>query len=121
MPYVLLGYLQFAFNASLILLSLYLLLSFILLLQHDVKERVAEYSVEIQQEIMHCSSQYISNRCNPAERVPAMESQCKAWEFCMNKDPKVVNKLRVTAETMAEVVNGFVEVISWRYVNCGRG
>jgi hypothetical protein len=116
MPYVLLGYLQFGFNTSLILVSLYLLLSFLMLLKHDVSERVSEYSIEIQQEIMHCSSQYISNRCQPGERVPAMENMCKQWEFCMNKDPKVVNKLRVAAEIVAEVVNGFVEVISWRYV-----
>ncbi|KAK9898474.1 hypothetical protein P389DRAFT_34549 [Cystobasidium minutum MCA 4210] len=114
MPYVLLGYLQFGFNTSLILVSLALLLWFLVTLQHDVAQRVSEYSIELQQEIMHCSSNYISNRCQPGERVPAMEAMCKQWEFCMNKDPKVVNKLRVAAEVMAEVVNGFVEIISWR-------
>lgn len=114
MPYVLLGYLQFGFNTSLLLLSLYLLLSFLLVLRREVSDRVREYSIEFQQEIMHCSSNYISNRCQPGERVPAMETLCKNWEFCMNKDPKVVNQLRVAAEIVAEVVNGFVEVISWR-------
>ena len=43
-----------------------------------------------------------------------MEAQCKAWEFCMNKNPKVVGRARVGAETLAEVINGFTEVISWR-------
>jgi hypothetical protein len=31
-----------------------------------------------------------------------------------NRNPKVVNKARVGAETLAEVVNSFFEVISWR-------
>lgn len=113
-PYILLGYLQFAFNTSLVLLGLYLLTSFLLILASDIRERTQEYSIELQQEIMHCSEMYIANRCEPATRVPAMEGQCKSWEFCMNRNPKVVGKARVGAETLAEVINGFTEVISWR-------
>jgi hypothetical protein len=113
-PYILLGYLQFAFNASLVLLGLYLLTSFLLILASDIRERTQEYSIELQQEIVHCSQMYMANRCEPSTRVPAMEAQCKAWEFCMNKNPKVVGRARVGAETLAEVINGFTEVISWR-------
>lgn len=113
-PYILLGYLQFVFNASLVLLGLYLLASFLLTLAADIRERTAEYSIEMQQEIMHCSQMYVANRCEPATRVPALEPQCKAWEFCMNRNPKVVGRARVGAETLAEVINGFTEVISWR-------
>lgn len=32
----------------------------------------------------------------------------------MNKNPKVIGRTRVLAETLAETVNSFVEVISWR-------
>ena len=113
-PYILLGYLQFAFNSCLVIIGLYFLLSLLLALSHDISERTAEYSVELQQEIMHCSEMYIQNRCEPGTRVPAMEKMCKDWEFCMNRNPKVVGRTRVAAETVAEVVNGFTEVISWR-------
>ncbi|KAL1738633.1 hypothetical protein HDZ31DRAFT_16584, partial [Schizophyllum fasciatum] len=44
-PYVLLGYLQFFFNLSLILVFLYLLLQFILTVQRDVEQRISEYSM----------------------------------------------------------------------------
>jgi hypothetical protein len=37
----------------------------------------------------------------------------------MNRDPKVVGKARVYAETMAEVVNGFVDPISWKTLVSG--
>lgn len=43
-----------------------------------------------------------------------MERKCSGWEECMGRDIVVVGKTRVVAETLAEVVNGFVEVISFK-------
>ncbi|GJE94203.1 di-sulfide bridge nucleocytoplasmic transport domain-containing protein [Phanerochaete sordida] len=112
-PYVLLGYLQFFFNLSLILVFLYLLVQFILTVQRDVEHRIAEYSMDIVQEIAQCAIHFKSNLCatNP---IPAMMHQCGQWETCMNRDPTKVGRARVGAELIAEVVNGFVEPISWK-------
>lgn len=41
-----------------------------------------------------------------------MERKCSGWEECMGRDVVVGGKSRVVAETLAEVVNGFVDVIS---------
>lgn len=43
-----------------------------------------------------------------------MEQTCQDWERCMNKDPKVVSRVRVWAETLGEMFNGFVEPIAWK-------
>ncbi len=43
-----------------------------------------------------------------------MEQQCATWETCMNRDPATLGRARVGAELIAEVVNGFVEPISWK-------
>lgn len=112
-PYILLGYLQFFFNLSLVLVFLYLVLQFILTVQRDVEQRISEYSMDIVQEIAMCASQYKSNLCasNP---IPAMIHQCATWETCMNRDPTIVGRAKVGAEMIAEVVNGFVEPISWK-------
>ncbi|EIW86322.1 hypothetical protein CONPUDRAFT_44919 [Coniophora puteana RWD-64-598 SS2] len=112
-PYVLLGYLQFFFNLSLVLVFLYLLLQFILTVQRDVEHRISEYSMDIVQEIALCASHYKNNLCATSP-IPAMIRQCGAWETCMNRDPTVVGRARVSAEMIAEVVNGFVEPISWK-------
>lgn len=113
LPYVLLGYLQFFFNLSLILVFLYLLVQFILTVQRDVEQRISEYSMDIVQEIAQCALHFKTNLCatNP---IPAMMRQCAAWETCMNRDPSKVGRARVGAELIAEVVNGFVEPISWK-------
>lgn len=113
LPYLLAGYLQFFFNLSLILVFLYLLVQFILTVQRDVEHRISEHSMEIVQEITQCASLYNLNQCsiNP---VPAMHRQCSIWETCMNRDPTKVGRAKVGAELIAEVVNGFVEPISWK-------
>ncbi|KAJ6569548.1 Di-sulfide bridge nucleocytoplasmic transport domain-containing protein [Mycena capillaripes] len=112
LPYVLLGYLQFFFNLSLILLFLYLVVQFILTVQRDVEERISEYSMDIVQDIAMCALQYKNNLCeNP---LPAMAQQCAIWATCMSRDPTIVGRAKVGAEMIAEVVNGFIEPISWK-------
>jgi len=112
-PYVLLGYLQFFFNSALVFLFLYLLVQFVLTVQRDVEQRISEYSMDIVQEISNCAAQYKANLCG-SNSVPAMLRQCGAWETCMNRDPTVVGRAKVGAELIAEVINGFVEPISWK-------
>ncbi|KAG7090705.1 hypothetical protein E1B28_009799 [Marasmius oreades] len=111
-PYVLLGYLQFFFNFSLVLIFFYLLVQFILTVQRDVEHRISEYSMDIVQEIAGCALQYKNNYC--ASPLPAMIHQCGLWETCMNRDPTKIGRARVGAELIAEVVNGFVEPITWK-------
>jgi len=113
MPYVLLGYLQFFFNLALVLLFLYLLVQFILTVQRDVEHRISDYSMDIVQEIGVCAAHYRDNYCE-TNQIPAMTHQCSAWETCMNRDPTTVGRARIGAELIAEVVNGFVEPISWK-------
>ncbi|BEI79553.1 hypothetical protein CcaverHIS002_0100820 [Cutaneotrichosporon cavernicola] len=113
-PSILLGYVQFVFNGSLVLGFLYVVANFVLAVQRDVKERIEEYSVEYLQDISECSRSYFTNRCEAGTRVPAMEVACQGWELCMNRDPKVVGRARVGAETFAGIINSFFETISWK-------
>lgn len=59
-----------------------------------------------------CALQYKNNLCTSP--LPAMTQQCATWETCMNRDPATLGRARVGAELIAEVVNGFVEPISWK-------
>lgn len=100
-------------------------------MQRDVEQRISEYSMgkflvelpscvlccsfskDIVQEIAMCALQYKNNLCasNP---IPALAQQCASWATCMNRDPTIVGRAKVGAELIAEVVNGFVEPISWK-------
>jgi hypothetical protein len=47
-----------------------------------------------------------------------MLRQCGEWRVCMNRDPTVVGRAKVGAELIAQVINGFVEPISWKTLVC---
>ena len=70
--------------------------------------------LDIIQEISLCATQFRNNRCSGDSPIPAMVQQCANWEACMNRDPAVVGRAKVGAELIAEVINGFVEPISWK-------
>jgi hypothetical protein len=71
---------------------------------------------DIVQDIAMCRQHYENNRCeNP---LPAMAQQCANWATCMSRDPTIVGRAKVGAEMIAEVVNGFVEPISWKTLVC---
>lgn len=64
-----------------------------------------------------CQTQFKNNLCD-VNTIPAMVQQCAIWESCMNRDPSTVGRAKVGAELIAEVVNGFVEPISWKTLVC---
>ncbi|BGP24607.1 hypothetical protein JCM10295v2_003525 [Rhodotorula toruloides] len=108
-PYILLGYLQFGSLTLLAGLVLSLLSLFLYTLYTDIQARLAELTVELRSEIVQCAKAYVDNLCQE-KRMPALARQCVEWEECMNKEVVVVGKTRVVAETLAEVVNGFVDL-----------
>lgn len=114
LPYIASGYLQLFFNLFLLGVLLYFLVSFIWTIQADVNKKVEEYSAEILSEMSICSKEYLENRCSPDQRVPAMQMACQAWEKCMERDPALVGRARVSAETFAEIVNSLIEPISYK-------
>lgn len=117
-PLIASQYLQIFFNLSLILLLLYALFCFYLTIRRDVDQKVEEFSAQILAEISQCSRNYVENRCTLDMRVPAMERACSGWEKCMNRDSSQVGRARVSAETFAEIINSFIEPISYKTMVC---
>ncbi|OMH82766.1 Nucleus export protein brr6 [Zancudomyces culisetae] len=111
-PFVVAGYVQLFFNIFMAFAVVVIVLLLVKEIGGDIERKVQEYSVEIVQEISKCTKDYIMNQCDPLTRVPAMENECLRWEACMNQDPKVVARARISAETIAEIINSFIEPIS---------
>lgn len=79
-----------------------------------------EVSADILAEMAACAKNYIENRCSgdDGKRLPALETVCNNWERCMNRDPAKVGRAKVSAQTLAEVFNGFIEPISFKAMVC---
>lgn len=116
-PYVLLLYLQLFFNLLLVSVLLYLVYVFITTIKADINQKIEIYTTDATREISRCTRDYYRNKCsteNGNTRAPALEQPCTVWEKCMNRDPQLIGKSKITAETFADIVNGFLRPISWK-------
>ncbi|ANB11477.1 Brr6p [Sugiyamaella lignohabitans] len=114
LPSILSSYLQLSFNFGMMSLLIYSIWIFLITVQHDVENKIQEYSADILAEIAQCSKEYIGNNCMPHKRVPALETTCNNWEKCMNQDPMLIGRARVSAETFGEIINSFLNPIGLR-------
>lgn len=115
-PYILSTYLQLLLNAVALIVTLYLGLAVVKAFWKDVDIKLDEMATMISIEISQCTRNYIENDCRPGLRAPALESQCLEWEKCMERDPFAVGRFKVSIETMAEVINSFIEPFSFRSI-----
>ncbi|CCO27216.1 Nucleus export protein BRL1 AltName: Full=BRR6-like protein 1 [Rhizoctonia solani AG-1 IB] len=114
-PHMLLGYVRVIFNTFLVLGFLYILVVIIVTVRRDIEDKVSVYIGENAAEVNQCTTQYTINKCEDEEKlVPHMKQFCDEWARCMKRDASIVGRTRVAAETLAEVVNGFVEPITWK-------
>ncbi|KAF3480932.1 bad response to refrigeration protein 6 [Arthroderma uncinatum] len=115
-PRILSYYAQFTFNLIIAFLILYIIVAFLLAIKHDVEIASESQSAEILAEIAICTKNYVENRCGDPDgrRLPALETVCDNWERCMHRDPAKVGRARVSAQTLAEIFNGFIEPISFK-------
>lgn len=111
-PFIIMGYVQLAFNTAVVLALSYLAFSFYMTIRDDVHIKVSERMASLLAEIALCTRQYNENKCN--NRVPAIEAACSAWEACMTRNPSVISRAKLTAETFAEIINGFIEPVSYK-------
>lgn len=116
-PFVLSLYLQLFLNLILISFVLYAVYIFIKTIKSDINSKLEMYTMDALQEISLCSREYYRNRCsleNGNKRAPALEKTCTVWNKCMNRDPQLIGKSKISAETFAEIINGFLKPISWK-------
>lgn len=115
-PYVLSTYLQLLFNATVLALAVYLGTSVLKTFWRDVDSRLSELAMEHSIKASRCSVRYLANNCSPDRRAPALEELCEELENCMNNDAPAISRLKVSAEVIADIVNGFLETFSRRAI-----
>ncbi|CUM64269.1 uncharacterized protein PRCAT00001866001 [Priceomyces carsonii] len=116
-PYILSLYLQLFLNLLMVSAILYFLFLFTKTIRSDINQKIEIYTTDAMQEINLCSRHFFRNKCsteNGNKRVPALEGACTSWSKCMNRDPQLIGKSMVTAETFADIINGFLKPITWK-------
>ncbi|KAL0143029.1 Di-sulfide bridge nucleocytoplasmic transport domain-containing protein [Mucor lusitanicus] len=111
--YTVIIYMQMAFNIIISSTVLYIFGNIILTVRQDFRLKAEEHTEALHKEKLVCTNNYIINHCGQNDRIPAIEDMCNEWAACMNRD-KVVAQAKVSAEAIAEIINSFVEPISYK-------
>ncbi len=115
-PYVLSLYLQLIFNAILVSLIAFLIFTCVTTIRSDINRKTESHTAALLEEISRCTREYHRNRCLPEQRAPMLEQACTKWARCMNMDPQSLARSKITAETLADAINGFVRPILWKAI-----
>lgn len=113
-PALISKYLQTFFTAAILAGGFYVIYSIWSTIRADVDRASEDSAAEVLAEMAICAKNYVENRCGGDNRLPALETVCNNWEFCMNRDPNAVRRAQVSAHTFASIINSFVEPISFK-------
>ena len=114
LPHVLSYYAQLTLNFFLLGMTVFGIYVFWTTIKSDVDKASEEAKAEFVAEIHQCGKDYISNGCGTGRRAPALEIICNNWERCMSRDPDLVGRARISAHTFAQILNSFIEPISYK-------
>lgn len=114
LPNILSYYAQLTLNAFLVLVVIYAIWSFWTTISADVDKASQKARDDALGVIAKCANDYVENRCGPDLRVPRLREFCEEWELCMNQDPAVVGRAKISAHTFATIINSFIEPISYK-------
>ncbi|KAJ5819543.1 hypothetical protein N7474_005134 [Penicillium riverlandense] len=115
-PSILSWWAQLVVNLSLFSLAVYVVFGFVSAIRSEFEQAAEEVSDTILAEMATCAKSYVDNKCGGGDRLPALETVCENWERCMNRDPAKVGRAKVSAHTMAIIINSFIDPISWKAI-----
>lgn len=115
-PMVILTWIQFAFNLLVMATLFYGGWKTICILSSDLDKHIEKQSHIMLADIIHCSREYVKNRCSLPDAPPAIEPMCDKWKLCMEQDVSSIMKSRETAVILAEILNNFFGSLSDRTI-----
>jgi hypothetical protein len=113
-PNILSWWAQLFVNLSLFSLAVYVVFSVVSTIRAEFEQAAQGAKDEIMETMARCAENYISNKCASGDRLPALKDLCMNWDQCMNQDPDKVGRAKVSAQTMAMIINSFIDPISWK-------
>ncbi|KAL4814972.1 Di-sulfide bridge nucleocytoplasmic transport domain-containing protein [Aspergillus spinulosporus] len=115
-PNILSWWAQLALNFFIFSMAGYVLWGIVWTIRAEFDQAAEAASDTILAEMATCAKDYVDNRCGGGDRLPALETVCANWERCMNRDPAKVGRAKVSAQTMAIIINSFIDPISWKAI-----
>jgi hypothetical protein len=120
-PAILSKWLQLGVNVVLLSLVLFGIFAILSQIRSDLSRASEKARAAIVNEMSICAENFRKNGCSPrANRPPALDGPCNEWEVCMNQDASAIMIAQVSAKNVAEIMNEFVGVLTFKTWVCRR-
>lgn len=114
-PAILSKWLQLGVNVVLFGIVVYGIFAIVAQVQSDLATANEKARAKLTNVVAACTEDFVRNNCAPkANRPPALNERCNEWEACMNQDTTAVMGIQVSVKNIAEILNEFVSVITYK-------
>ncbi|KAL2268828.1 hypothetical protein VTJ83DRAFT_3674 [Remersonia thermophila] len=114
-PVILSKWLQLVVNMVLLGIALFGIISVLQQVRADMFNESERAKAEIINKMSICAENFRKNGCSPrSSRPPALDGPCNEWEACMNQDASAVMQAQLSARSLANILNEFVGVLSFK-------
>jgi hypothetical protein len=115
-PAILSWWAQLVVNLSLFSLAVWMVFSFVSEIRNEFDAVASKEMDAILHSIAECMQRYEDNKCAAGNLVPGLVPICAADRKCMDTDPTHVRRAMLSARTMAQIIDSFIEPISWKAI-----
>ncbi|KAJ5152664.1 uncharacterized protein N7482_009142 [Penicillium canariense] len=115
-PAILSWWAQLLVNLSLFSLAVWMVFAFVSEIRREFDAVASKEMDTILGEIARCHQDYLDNKCSSENLVPDLKRSCAIYQVCMDQDPTHVGRVKLSAHTMAQIINSFIDPISWKAI-----
>lgn len=119
LPYLLYTYTYALMNICMLILLAYIAVTTILMFQKEINGKIKIRKKIIIKIIEKAKYNYAVNKCEPNQRVPALQGLCDKWECEMSRGIDSVEVFKIISEVIGDFIDTFVGRISLRSVAFG--
>ena len=117
LPHILATWVQFTLNTLVAAVFAYVVWTLVGFVSAEIDHKAETAIQEARADIAVCARRLVENGCDrPGGVGPEFQRQCHAWAACAGRDAKQVGRATISATTMADIVNGFFEPLSWKFM-----
>lgn len=121
-PAILSKWLQLGMNFVIVSIVVFGLFGIFTQIRSDLAHVNEKARAAILNEMAVCNENLIKNNCSPkSSRPPALDGPCNEWEICANQDPAAAIVVQDLVRTVAEILNEFVGVLTFKTWVCQTG
>lgn len=119
-PELLNQYIKIIFNIIITSSILFISYKFVYLISSDVQWKLIELELDSMKEWRRCKLNYENNKCfQSIEKIPPkLRYKCQEWSYCIEQyapgNKRSFHSAKLWMQTLAEVVNTFIENITLR-------